>query len=141
VQKPDEKVNEPWYDATCFIPWFFTSQPEDKDVNKEVEPTESVLREVPVSSEVAPNPENVSVTKSKSLSETLSVFPKDLQTLSGESDTERNQQSLHGWELCGGYDVEHTAVSNNDTNSCSLENQNRVAGTVWGQKPSDDVVS
>jgi len=141
VQKLDEKVNDPWYDVPCLKPWFFSSQPEEKDVNNEVAPTGSVSCEVPVSSEVAPNSDNVSVTKSKSLSETLSVFPQDLQTLSGESDAERNQQSLHGWELCGGNNVEHSSASNNATNSYALEDQNRVAGTVWGQKPSDDVVS
>lgn len=141
VQKLDEKVNDPWYDVPCLKPWFFSSQHEDKDVNSEVESTESVSREVPVSSEVAPNSDKVSVTKSKNLSETLSVFPQDLQTLSGESDTEKNQQPLYGWDLCGGNNVEHSLESNNATNSYSLEDQNRVAGTVWGQKPSDDVVS
>lgn len=146
VQKIDEKVNEqPWYDASCYMPWIFGSQPEattedvKKDVNIEAKPESPV--EVPTASDAAPDFDVVSTDKSKGLSETLSVFPKDLQTLSGESDTEERNEQNHVWELCGGYeDVEHTSGSNNDSSSSS-EDHNRVSGAVWGQNPSDGALS
>lgn len=141
VLKPDEKVNEPWFDASCYMPWFFGSQPETTDVATEIKPAQFVSGELPISSNAATDFDVISKDNSEGLSKTLSVFPKDLQTISGESDTEKNQQPFHGWEICGGGDVEHTSASNNDTSSSSLEGQNRVSGNVWGQKPTDGAVS
>lgn len=145
MQKPSEQVNEPsWYDASCYsMPWSFCSQPDVRNVSDDAKPAQSVAaHEVPISTNDAPDSDIVSTDKSKGLSETMSVFPKDLQTLSGESDNERtNQQALHGWELCGGYGAEQEASNANDTNSSSSEDQNRVTGTVWGQKPSEGVAA
>ncbi|KAL3766664.1 hypothetical protein ACHAWU_003420 [Discostella pseudostelligera] len=145
VQKPSEQVNEPsWYDASCYsMPWSFCSQPGVRDDSNDTKPAQSVAaHEVLISTDDAPDSDIFSTVKSKGLSETMSVFPKDLQTLSGESDNERtNQQALHGWELCGGYGAEQEASNANDTNSSSSEDQNRVTGTVWGQKPSEGVAA
>jgi hypothetical protein len=143
------------------MPWFFESTPKTRDIN-EIQPANSTTCVIPIAADAVDNPDtdnavdrpvagdspdannsddspdadNGCSVQSKGLSETLSVFPKDVQTISEESYTKKNQQRLQNWDLCGGYG-EQEQFSNNDFSSSTTEDQNRVTGTIWGQKPSD----